>query len=456
MPSGTPIPTPTVYRGRLFTGGGFSSREFYCFDAVTGEFQWGASLSDDGPSAAVASGDSIIVNTESCTIFALDVGTGRQRWSHYLGDPMMAAPAVSGGLVFTVYPESVAQRDPANNPSIGPEAAPFPSALEPTYIVACLDADTGKVLWRRWIDGDCLSAPVIHDRELFLATMPGTLYRFDSLDGKLLSAWHARATSAPLVTDRYVMFTCRTDAEGNDQPHEAIVGIRRSDDTLAFVALNRPAPYLDRVIQETSAATKSASAAESLNGIGGGFGGGFNSVPDGISLRNDPASPGMEEHAESDLPPALSEPPPIQQQPLDALAVQQQKAADNIGLGNVSTLQAFYGSRLVHTAGRNFNCMGDEVVCSSASSGDKIWTIKLAGDLQELGGHLAAPPVWSDGDLFVATVVGDVLQIDVAKGSVKARHPVGSPLRHPPVIADGRLYIGTQDGKVVCMELPTD
>jgi outer membrane protein assembly factor BamB len=100
--------------------------------------------------------------------------------------------------------------------------------------------------------------------------------------------------------------------------------------------------------------------------------------------------------------------------------------------------------------------MGDEVVCSSDSSGDKIWTIKLAGDLQELGGHLAAPPVWSDGDLFVATVVGDVLQIDVAKGSVKARHPVGSPLRHPPVIADGRLYIGTQDGKVVCMELPTD
>ncbi len=30
--------------------------------------------------------------------------------------------------------------------------------LEPTYILACLRATDGKVVWRRWIDGDCISA----------------------------------------------------------------------------------------------------------------------------------------------------------------------------------------------------------------------------------------------------------------------------------------------------------
>ncbi len=69
MPSGSPVPTPTLYRGRLYVSGGFSSKEFYCFNAITGDYEWGASLSDDGPSTAVASGDSIIFNSESCTLF---------------------------------------------------------------------------------------------------------------------------------------------------------------------------------------------------------------------------------------------------------------------------------------------------------------------------------------------------------------------------------------------------
>ena len=76
--------------------------------------------------------------------------------------------------------------------------------------------------------------------------------------------------------------------------------------------------------------------------------------------------------------------------------------------------------------------------------------------IEELGGHLASPPVWSGGDLFVATVVGDVLQIDAASGAVKARHEVGSELRYPPVVAEGRLYVSTQDGKVVCIRIEAE
>ena len=448
MPSGSPIPTPTLYRGRLYVGGGFSSKEFYCFNAVTGDYEWGVSLSDDGPSTAVASDDSIIFNSESCTIFALDATKGTLRWAHYMGDPMMSAPSAADGRVFAVYPqapedsESVRGADTESN---------SPTGLQPTYIVACLDAQSGNVLWRRWIDGDCISAPVVAGGDLHLATLPGTLYRFRVSDGEILGAWHARATSAPALADNRVFFTRRTDAPGS-APTEAIVGMNRSDSFVSLVAMNRPAPYLDRVIQESSAATTSANRAESVNGIGGGFGGGFNSVPDHVSLADTSGaeSPQPEsEEAPQDVFAAgdsLALPP-------DPLAVQQQKAADNVGLGNVSTLQAFHGSRIIHVAGRNYNCMGDELICSSAESGDRLWAVRLSGNLKELGGHLAAPPVWSDGNLFVATVVGDVLQIDATSGTVKARHEVGSELRYPPLVAEGRLYVSTQDGKVVCIRV---
>ncbi len=104
MPSGGAVPTPTVYRGKLYASGGFSSKEFYCFDAATGEFKWGVDLSDDGPSSAIPYGDSIIFGTESCTIFALNAESGALRWSWYLGDPLMSAPTVCGDYVLAAYP----------------------------------------------------------------------------------------------------------------------------------------------------------------------------------------------------------------------------------------------------------------------------------------------------------------------------------------------------------------
>src|SRR5262249_60528957 len=77
LPSKAPIPTPSVYRGKLYVSGGFHSKEFYCFNAETGEFVWGIDLDDDGPTAAACDDGVILFNTESCTIFAVDPDTGK-------------------------------------------------------------------------------------------------------------------------------------------------------------------------------------------------------------------------------------------------------------------------------------------------------------------------------------------------------------------------------------------
>ena len=101
LPRGSLTPSPTVYQDLLLVSGGFGSKEFYAFDALTGQVKWALDLDDDGPSSAVVEEDIAVFNTESCTIVACDVLTGELLWSHYLGDPLMSTPSIAGGLVFT-------------------------------------------------------------------------------------------------------------------------------------------------------------------------------------------------------------------------------------------------------------------------------------------------------------------------------------------------------------------
>jgi outer membrane protein assembly factor BamB len=123
----------------------------------------------------------------------------------------------------------------------------------------------------------------------------------------------------------------------------------------------------------------------------------------------------------------------------------------NIGQGNVSTLQSFQGSRLLNYGGCNFNCPGDELVCSDPRTGKSLWSVKLEGDLEKEGGFLGSPPAAAGGQIFLATLKGEVLQVDPSKGKINKTYKVGSPIRFQPAIDSGRIYVGTQGGKVVCI-----
>lgn len=441
LPSGSPVPTPTIYRGRLLVSGGFNSEEFYAFDARSGTFLWGAHVSDDGPSSGVPLDDNIYFNTESCTLFALDVATGKLRWAHYLGDPMMAAPAAAEGKVFTVYAAIATEDDGERDKAV--------ESLPPTYNLACFEAQSGKLLWRRWLDGDCITAPVCDGGELFVATLPGTLYRFQTADGGIVSVRKVRATSAPTVTPDRIYLTRRVDDRRKEaEPREAIIAAPRRGGAAEILLAAKAAPYLDRRVQEASDATRKANEIEFSNGIGGGFGGGFGNGVGGLGSGGNFA---VMEEPPSKAPAQAEETP--ESLGLDPLAAQQQKAADNLGLGNVSTLQAYAGSRVVHHAGRNYNTMGDELLCTLPESGEVLWRRPFEGDLKKLGGHLGSVPVVYENRLFVATVVGKVLEIDPASGKLLHTYEIGSELRFPPAIADGRLYVGTMDGRVVCKKL---
>jgi len=84
--------------------GGFGSKEYFWFDVKSGKKLWAIDLSDDSPSTTDYSDGIIYFNTESCTIFAVNYLTGEQRWSFWLGDPLLTSPNILGSTVFTSYP----------------------------------------------------------------------------------------------------------------------------------------------------------------------------------------------------------------------------------------------------------------------------------------------------------------------------------------------------------------
>jgi outer membrane protein assembly factor BamB len=115
-------------------------------------------------------------------------------------------------------------------------------------------------------------------------------------------------------------------------------------------------------------------------------------------------------------------------------------------------MQAFQGSRILYYRDSNFNCMGDEIVCTDPSTGKKRWAVKLEGDLKKEGGFLGSPPAAAGGQLFLTTLKGEVLRMDPDNGKITERYKVESPVRFQPAVEGGKIYVGTQTGKVVCID----
>lgn len=66
---------------------------------------------------------------------------------------------------------------------------------------------------------------------------------------------------------------------------------------------------------------------------------------------------------------------------------------------------------------------------------------------------MAAPPVswWDMNDLFIATLSGEIWQMEAGKGEIKVKFKLGQAIRFQPAIDAGRIYVGTQNGQVICI-----
>jgi outer membrane protein assembly factor BamB len=412
LPNGAPITTPAIHAGYLVSSGGFHSKQIYAFKAQSGDFAWAVDLDDDGPSAPACEDRVCVFNTESCTVFALAVDTGEMMWSWWLGDPLMSAPTIANGMVFTSYPAqgnsaaaNVQQQAAPNHEQANSRRERKAGKGRPpgqSHALAAFDLQSGEMLWTRWIDSDVMSAPVAIGNSLYASSFAGTVYKFDQKTGNILAARKSRATSAPVIAGDDVFYTKRTDAGGSAMAEE---GIARDNAKAQkkYVAAKKKAVYLEAKEQRKSSYAKKGKSLDASNGFGGGA----------------PASANTK------------------------------SAEANVGQASVSTLQAFQGSRILSYRGSNINTMGDEVIATDAETGKELWKHSINGDLAGAGGALATAPAAAGGNVFVATLDGRVLQLDPSSGKIARTYEIGAPVRSQPLIQDGWLYVGTDDGKLV-------
>jgi len=388
------ITTPTIYQHEVIVSGGFRGKELYAYESQSGKPLWGIDLHDDGPSSTACEQGVCVLNTESCTIFAIEAATGKHLWSFWLGDPLTSAPTIADGLVFAAYPAQGAE-----NGTLPPGA---------NHALAAFDLKTGHIKWQLWLDGDVMSAPVAVGEFLYVTTFAGTVIKLEQQTGKVRYAMKAKATSAPVVQfDKGVeqmYYTRRGEAE-QGQAEEMIIRADHNEPVTKYKAASKKADYIDGKVQGKSAHASKAKEDDASNGFSGGA----------------PAA------AAPDL------------------------AMSQVGVGSVSSMQGFQGSRVLRIGDKNVNTMGDEVIATDRETGSTLWSYKLKGDTKSEGGFLGTAPLAAGASVLLGTLEGKVLKLDPKTGTPTAVYTIGAPVRSQPVVDSGWIYVGTEDGKLVAI-----
>ena len=388
----TPITAPAWMNGKLYASGGYSSDEFYCFDPATGKTIWQADVSDIGACAVTCKENTVVVNYESCTLFALDGQTGEMRWSWWLGDPLLSSPAIDNGKAFTAYPDGFQQLTDPNSHN--------------SHAFVAFDLQTGDIVWQQWIDGDIISAPVaIHD-EIYFSTYGGSVYRLRQEDGQILARENMWATSAPTLIDGKVYVT-QHSPEDNSGTRERIVLLDPQSLKIDQSYTWFPAPWLNPKIQAQTAYHKQSRSWD--------YGNGWASLED-LTIGG------------------ITTPKQL------------------VGVSSVHVLQNFTGSRILFFNQRYYLTKGDRVVCLDPANGKQVWSREVQGDLAKEGGYLATAPINAGGYIIVATLSGKILLLNPENGKVEKSWKTEHEFRAQPIAVDGWIYCASTNGQIAAID----
>jgi Ca-activated chloride channel homolog len=384
LPENRPLATPAYWNGMIFVGGGFGSYEFYALDAASGKVIWQFHTGDDGPTAAVVSDGYVAFNTESCILYVLEAKTGKEVWSKWLGDPLMSQPAVAGDKLFMAYPGSDGQ-----------------------HYLACFGLKDGRECWKVPIAGELVTAPVIDDNSAYVTTLEGTVYRFQSADGKQLWSDSKNATSAPMVYKGQV-YLSRREAKQSGQKTEQYEGLAQVERDKGRqlnkeLWVKQKAEYLAVDKNSKYAAAQKANDASV----------GFASAPASAKLH---------------------------------------QAESNLGVSSVSGVWAYQGSRPMVSNGNSYQSMGDNLQCLDVKTGEKQWEQKRSRRDREGGGRLLTPPSLTSQKLFIGSSDGEILCYQQSDGKLLWTFDSKEPIRFQPSVAKGRVFFTTDNGTIYSLE----
>ena len=391
--SSTPISSPSIVGDTIYASGGFGSHSYYSFNLKTGMLVWAIELNDDGPSPAVFDDSTMIFNTESCTIFAIERFSGKMLWSHWLGDPLLSFPIISDKKVYTSYPS----RHIYKNYDYYTKSY---NNIKPSHPLVCLDSKTGTVLWQKWLDGDILVTPVADSKFIYATTFPGTVYKIDKNNGKIIASISIKATSPPTIFNKVIYITKRADDSTKVKESIAILDLK----SLGFIKeFNKvDAPYLDYEVQKKTALKKESDELDMGNGF----------------MDGAPKTSGW------------------------------QLASKNIGQSSVSSLQLFQPSTVQCYRNHTINLMGNKIYCVDPRSETIIWSFLIDGDLKSIGGTIATTPIICNNFVVTVSVDGRVIVLNLDNGAIAFEKNLNKKVRTTPIVKDGYIIVPTASGEI--------
>ena len=379
IPGNRPLATVAYEDGLIFVGGGYGSYEFYAIEAKTGKVVWTFKTGDDGPTAAVVKRGYVVFNTESCIIYVLNARTGKKVWEKWLGDPLMSQPAADDKNVYMAYPGN-----------------------DGYHRLACMKLEDGTAIWDVRINGDLVSAPIIDKGSVYITCFDGTMYRYNTKDGKLLWSQQKKATCAPTVYNNRIFVSLREEVKTDKDSIKQYEGIATFENVhgnqeQSELWARREAGYL--VYGRASAKTGAQQELDASVGFG--------SAPGSAKLD---------------------------------------QAKENIGQYSVVGCWAYQGSRPVVKGNYAYNAMGDEIQCLDINSGKKVWSNKYKSTEEGIGGRMFSPPSYANGKLFLGSGNGEVYCIKVKNGKTLWKEKVDGSISFQPSVAQGMVFVSCDNG----------
>ena len=397
MPTSSQVATPFYLNGKIYTNGGFETGEIHCIDAHTGNLEWSLNLGETGASTFSGQDNTVVVVTESCTIYAIDAIAGTLRWSKWLSNYVLSAPTVDNGNVFIAYQDHHGAeffKSDENENNINET-----DWKEISHSIACFELSTGEPRWQRWIEGEVISAAVAHENHLYLNTFKGMSYKFDQANGQILAVAENFGTCAPVIRNGTIFMSQRGEKDG--ATFERMAAFNVSNLSLHSAGEWIVAPWLDPSVQTLSQYRRDTRNAD----IGIGYIGQENTSDQQGTL---------------------------------------------MGVSGVLERQSFQGSRPLLYNGRLYVTMGDQFQCLNAETLKPVWKNGLEGDIRRIGGQLASPPALAGGHLILACQNGKVNVVNPANGSTLKQFVTGENIRHQPIVMNGWIYVPSK-GKIICL-----
>lgn len=164
---------PAVVDGVIYVGGGYDSRRFWALDAQSGRVIWTCTTFDPDPGIPVVANGAVAYIAEGTRVYVRDAKTGSFLWGRQCEGGLTTHVAADDGRLFVSHPH------------------------EKKHYVAAYGLRNGSVLWTRPLPAAAITTPVVHGGAVYVATVDGTLTRFDAASGVIVWTAHQYVTTAP-------------------------------------------------------------------------------------------------------------------------------------------------------------------------------------------------------------------------------------------------------------------